>query len=102
MLLIAGTFLGGLGLFLLAVSLQRLRDRAGTLWAPVLLHALLNLRDLPESQREAWRGLFDYYIFGPREHAVGHIPEAGRGSLGELNDATARRIRAMLRNNLNR
>lgn len=70
--------------------------------ADVLLHALLNLRDLPESQREAWRGLFDYYIFGPREHAVGHIPEAGRGSLGELNDATARRIRAMLRNNLNR
>lgn len=70
--------------------------------ADVLLHALLNLRDLPEAQREAWRGLFDYYVFGPRERATSHIPEKGRGSLGELDDATARRIRAMLRNNLNR
>jgi hypothetical protein len=33
---------------------------------------------------------------------VGHIPEQGRGALGELDDDTARRIRAMLRNNLNR
>jgi hypothetical protein len=70
--------------------------------ADVLLHALLNLRDLPAAQREAWRGLFDYYVFGPREEAVGHIPERGRGALGELDDDTARRIRAMLRNNLNR
>jgi hypothetical protein len=70
--------------------------------ADVLLHALLNLRDLPAAQREAWRGLFDYYVFGPRERATEHIPEQRRGALGVLDDETARRIRAMLRNNLNR
>jgi hypothetical protein len=70
--------------------------------ADVLLHALLNLRDLPAAQREAWRGLFDYYVFGPRDRATAHIPEPRRGALGELDDETARRIRAMLRNNLNR
>lgn len=70
--------------------------------ADVLLHALLNLRDLPEAQREAWRGLFDYYVFGPRDGATEHIPEHRRGALGDLDDETARRIRAMLRNNLNR
>ncbi|MEJ2382843.1 MAG: cupin-like domain-containing protein [Xanthomonadales bacterium] len=68
----------------------------------VLLHALLNLRDLPAAQREAWRGLFDYYVFGPRDRATDHIPEHRRGALGDLDDETARRIRAMLRNNLNR
>jgi len=70
--------------------------------ADVLLHALLNLRDLPDAQRAAWRGLFDYYVFGSRKKAVAHIPEQGRGVLGEMDDETARRIRAMLRNNLNR
>ena len=70
--------------------------------ADVLLHALLNLRDLPEAQREAWRGLFDYYVFGSREQATGHIPEHRRGALGELDDETARRMRTLLRNNLNR
>ena len=70
--------------------------------ADVLLHALLNLRDLPPAQRDAWRGLFDYYVFGPHDRATAHIPEQRRGALGELDDETARRIRAMLRNNLNR
>jgi len=70
--------------------------------ADVLLHALLNLRDLPEGQREAWRGLFDYYVFGPRDRATAHIPERRRGALGDLDDETARRIRTLLRNNLNR
>lgn len=70
--------------------------------ADVLLHALLNLRDLPEAQRKAWRGLFDYYVFGSREQATAHIPEHRRGALGKLDDETARRIRSLLRNNLNR
>lgn len=68
----------------------------------VLLHALLNLRELPQAQREAWRALFEYYVFGPRERATDHVPAHRRGALGELDDETARRIRASLRNNLNR
>ena len=67
-----------------------------------LLHALLNIRDLPEPQREAWRTLFDHYVFGDTEQAAGHIPEARRGVLGNISGDLARQLRATLRNNLNR
>ena len=67
-----------------------------------LLHAILNIRDLPESQRAAWRDAFDFYVFGAKDENVMHIPEDKRGVVGELDANTARTIRAMLRNKLNR
>ncbi|MDE0349735.1 MAG: cupin-like domain-containing protein [Gammaproteobacteria bacterium] len=67
-----------------------------------LLHAMLALRDLPERQREAWRGLFDHYVFEADEEVHAHIPEAGKGYLAALDEAMARRLRADLRNRLNR
>lgn len=80
------------------------RDVPSWLGAPgdVLLHALLNLRDLPERQRRAWRILLDHYVFDPPEDALAHIPEAGRGILGGLDENQARQLRARLRNALNR
>jgi|PlaIllAssembly_1097288.scaffolds.fasta_scaffold17792_2 hypothetical protein len=68
----------------------------------VLLHALLSLRDLPAEQREAWRGIFNHYVFEPDEDAVRHIPERSRGVLAPLGDAAARGLRALLLNRLNR
>jgi hypothetical protein len=68
----------------------------------VLLHALLNLRDLPVEQRRAWAGLFDHYVFNPSQETAAHIPLARRGVVGELDDDAARRIRAQLRASLNR
>ena len=67
-----------------------------------MLHALLNIRDLPEPQRQAWRALFDHYVFGDPEKAAAHIPEARRGVLGNIDGDLARKLRAALRNNLNR
>lgn len=67
-----------------------------------LLHAMLALRDLPERQREAWRGLFDHYVFEADEDVHAHIPEPGKGYLAALDEATARRLRADLRNRLDR
>ena len=67
-----------------------------------LLHALMNIRDLPEPQRQAWRVFFDHYVFGDKENAAAHIPEQRRGVLGEINSDLARQLRAMLRNKLNR
>lgn len=67
-----------------------------------LLHAMLALRDLPERQREAWRGLFDHYVFDADEDVHAHIPDPGKGYLAALDEATARRLRADLRNRLNR
>jgi hypothetical protein len=67
-----------------------------------LLHAILNIRDLPAAQRRAWQRIFDHYVFEPGTETVEHIPRDRRGALGELDDDTARRMRALLRNNLNR
>jgi hypothetical protein len=68
----------------------------------VLHHALLALRDRPEKEKQAWKSVFDYYVFGPATLAGEHLPEQARGALGPMDDATARQIRAMLLNNLNR
>jgi len=67
-----------------------------------LLHAILSIRDLPEDQRAAWRGIFDHYVFHADEALVEHIPAGRRGVLGELDEDAARKLRAVLRNNLNR
>jgi hypothetical protein len=67
-----------------------------------LLHAILNIRDLPPAQREAWRGLFNHYVFDADEETVAHIPAASRGVLGQLDEDDGRRLRAVLRNKLNR
>jgi len=46
--------------------------------------------------------VFDYYVFGPSERATAHLPEQARGVLGPLDEMTARQLRAMLLNLLNR
>jgi Cupin-like domain len=48
-----------------------------------LLHAILLYKSLPPGEREAWRVLFDHYVFGDEDPAA-HIPEARRGALGDL------------------
>jgi hypothetical protein len=67
-----------------------------------LLHALLSLRDRPESEKRAWRAVFDYYVFGPADRAGAHLPEHARGSLAPIDETSARRLRAQLLNRLNR
>ncbi len=67
-----------------------------------LQHAILSIRDLPTEQRDAWRGIFDHYVFRPDESTAEHIPAERRGVLGELDETAARKLRATLRNNLNR
>ncbi len=67
-----------------------------------LLHGILSLRDRPAQEKEAWRALFDYYIFSPVSRAAAHLPEAAQGPLGPLDDMKARRLRALLLARLNR
>jgi hypothetical protein len=67
-----------------------------------LYHAMWSLRDRPQSEKEAWRQLFEYYVFGPSERAGEHLPERARGLLGPIDESLARQIRAMLLNSLNR
>ena len=80
------------------------RDVPAHMGAPgdALLHAILEIRDLPDDQRKAWRVFFDHYIFEAGTETAEHIPPNRRGVLGELDEDTARRLRATLRNKLNR
>ena len=70
--------------------------------ANVLDYALLALRDLPRRQRDAWRALFDFYVFDFDEESIEHIREDRRGTLAPVDEMTARRLRAQLLKNLNR
>lgn len=67
-----------------------------------ILHALLSLRDRPDGEKQAWRAMFDHYVFGPAATAGAHLPEGSRGALGPLDPAGARRLRAHLLNRFNR
>jgi hypothetical protein len=67
-----------------------------------VMHAMLSLRDRPTAEKQAWRAVFDHYIFGDGEAVVGHLPPASQGPLAPLDEAMARRLRAYLLQRLNR
>ncbi|MFN3425624.1 MAG: cupin-like domain-containing protein [Novosphingobium meiothermophilum] len=61
-----------------------------------MTHAIMAIRDLPESERAIWREMFEHYVFSGGEDARAHVPEAGRGILGPIDAATAQRIHQFL------
>jgi hypothetical protein len=75
-------------------------------WVPTPMHALYHamwtIRDRPEREKQAWRAVFEYYVFGDAGRAAAHLPEAARGRLGALDETDARQLRAMLIDKLNR
>lgn len=66
----------------------------------VLLHALLSIRDLPPRQRQAWKTMFNHYIFNEAGDALAHLPRQARGTLGEHDEKTRQHIRGILLNSL--
>lgn len=67
-----------------------------------LHHALLTIRELPKEQKEAWKGIFEHYIFDDDVNTNAHIPDQALGFLAPLDETLARKIRALLLNKLNR
>lgn len=67
-----------------------------------LLHGLLSLRDRPDHEKQAWRAMFDHYVFGPADQAGAHLPEQARGELAPLDAMSARRLRAKILQRINR
>ena len=61
-----------------------------------LLHAVLSVRQLAPETREAWRALFDHYVFGPQPDVTAHIPLERRGVLGDLSNEELARARAQI------
>jgi hypothetical protein len=70
---------------------------------PALVHAILAIRDLPMAERDAVRGWFDQYVFGPdAAAAAAHLPEHARGVLGTPSPERTDVIRAYLMRTLER
>ena len=90
-------------------SLEPLNALVNYWWLPALadgaapepgLEALLQGRlafaALPDSERAAWRTLFEHYVFGAEDPAA-HIPEARRGVLAALDAGGLARLRERVR-----
>ena len=67
-----------------------------------LMHGLLSLRSRPREEREAWREIFDFYLFGDTDDAAAHLPAYAQGPLGPLDPDMARRLRAAIQRRLQR
>lgn len=63
--------------------------------APIdaMVHAMLAFNDLPGNQRDAWRAMFEHFVFGPPPE---HLPEDKRGIRGTLSYASKERVRRQL------
>lgn len=65
--------------------------------------AILSLRNLPPEQRQAWKHLFDHYIFDHQPEDLDHIPTNAQSMLNQpLDELTARQLRADIINKLKR
>ena len=80
------------------------RDTSRYLGQPqdALNHALLAIRDLPQEEKDLWRQMFDYYVFGDPAAPAAHLAEGSRGILDPLDAESAGRIRANLLRSLSR
>ncbi|AEP31318.1 cupin-like domain-containing protein [Brumicola nitratireducens] len=61
-----------------------------------LLHAMLSIRHLPKSQREAWQNMFNNYVFDPPSDIYEHLPDQVRQKQSDMTEIIAHKIRAHL------
>ncbi|MGH8026278.1 MAG: cupin-like domain-containing protein, partial [Pseudoxanthomonas sp.] len=90
-------------------SLERLNALVNYWWKPMtgqgvapesvlgaLMHAILALKPLSGSEREAWKRLFDHYVFNDQDPAA-HIPVERRNLLGRLTPQMVEQIKQKIR-----
>jgi hypothetical protein len=61
-----------------------------------LMHGILSITDLPPARREAWRKIFDHYVFQTNGEPVPHLAPEHRGILSSMTPAVAGRIKTWL------
>jgi hypothetical protein len=87
-------------------SLDRINMLVNYWWAPPLngrgeprdafLHAMVAIKALSPPHREAWRALFDHFVFQDDGAPGAHLPAEKLGVLGELDPQMLRALRAGL------
>jgi hypothetical protein len=81
------------------------RDAPPHMTAPIftLLHGLMTIRDMNHRERQAWRVIFDHYLFRPDdEEPMAHIPPDARGLFAAMTPDIERRLKATLMGPLSR
>ena len=68
----------------------------------VLMHAMLVLSRLPPTHRDAWRAMFETYVFQAYGDPLAHLPPHARGALGGLDAQAAAQMKAYLARALSR
>ncbi|MEO8374577.1 MAG: cupin-like domain-containing protein [Sphingomonas bacterium] len=64
--------------------------------AEALLLAMMAIKNLPDSRRDAWRALFDHYVFGADGQPGAHLPPERRGVQGEISAEEAAALRTAI------
>jgi hypothetical protein len=67
-----------------------------------LYHGILALGALPAAQREAWRAMFDHFVFHSHGAPAMHLAPEDRGVLGAMTPALAKKLRSMVMQALER
>jgi hypothetical protein len=65
-----------------------------------MLLAMIAIAERPQTERRAWKSLFDHYVFREQGHPLAHLPAQQHGVLGPLKDNYGRvraRVMQMLR-----
>ncbi|MES1197190.1 MAG: cupin-like domain-containing protein [Pseudomonadota bacterium] len=60
-----------------------------------LLFAMIAISERPEKERQAWKALFEHYVFREHGHPLAHLPPERHGLLGPLKENYGR-IRARI------
>jgi hypothetical protein len=55
---------------------------------------MIAICERPGPEREAWRALFDHYVFRPNGHPLAHLPPERHGLLGPLKAGNYGKLRA--------
>jgi cupin-like protein len=67
-----------------------------------LVYGVLAISGLPENRRDAWRAIYDHYVFQTKGNPAPHLAPEHRGMLGRMTPALAGQIRAWLLKTLQR
>jgi len=67
-----------------------------------MFHAMLSIKSLPPPHRDAWRAMFEHYVFENDGETGTHLPEERRGVLGDMKPDALKRMRMALSRALSR